>query len=92
MKLTLSVFVAVFGLTLSSVTWAKEPTCTTEKTGWKDQKAFEQGLKDQGYKVKVFKVTKGNCYELYGWNKEGKKVEIYFNPISGDAVKSEIQK
>ena len=32
--------------------------------------------KAQGYKIKKFKVD-GNCYEIYGHNKEGKKVEIY---------------
>lgn len=70
-----------------------ETECTKEpKDQWKDQKAFEQSLKDQGYKVKVFKVTKGNCYELYGWDKEGQKVEIYFNPVTGDKVKEEIKK
>lgn len=64
--------------------------CTKEpKDKWQDQKAFEEKLKKE-YKIKVFKVTKGNCYEIYGWNKEGKKVEIYFNPVTGEKVKEEI--
>lgn len=68
-----------------------EPKCTQEpKDKWKEQKAFEQSLKDQGYKIKKFKVTSGNCYEIYGHNKEGKKVEIYFNPVTGEVVKEEI--
>lgn len=68
------------------------PKCTEEpKDKWKDQKAFEQGLKDQGYNIKKFKVTSGNCYEIYGWNKDGKKVEIYFNPVTGETVKEEIK-
>lgn len=66
------------------------PNCTTEpKEKWKDQKAFEQSLKDQGYKIKKFKITDGDCYEVYGWDKSGKKVEIYFNPVSGEIVKEE---
>ena len=28
----------------------------------------------------VLKVTKGNCYELYGSNPAGKRVEIYYRP------------
>ena len=65
--------------------------CTNEpKEKWKDAKAFEEQLKKE-YKIKVFKVTKGNCYEIYGWNKAGKKIEVYFNPITGEKVKEEIK-
>ena len=46
-------------------------------------------LKEQGYKINKFKVTKGNCYEIYGLDKDGRKVEIYHDPVSGKAVKSE---
>ncbi len=71
--------------------FAAEPTCTKEpKDKWKDQKEFQKQLTDQGYKIKKFKATKGSCYEIYGWNKEGKKVEIYFNPVDGSVVKQEI--
>jgi hypothetical protein len=31
-------------------------------------------------------VTTGNCYEIYGQDKQGKRIEIYFNPITGDVV------
>lgn len=66
--------------------------CTTEpKAKWQDQAKFQENLKKEGYKIKVFKVTKGDCYEIYGWNKEGKKVEIYFNPVTAAVVKSEIE-
>lgn len=67
------------------------PQCTSEaKSKWQDKKQFEQKLVAEGYKVKVFKVTDGNCYELYGQDKAGKKVEIYFNPVTGAKVKEEI--
>lgn len=39
---------------------------------------------EQTYKIKLFKTTGGNCYEIYGWDKAGKKVEIYFNPVTGE--------
>jgi len=66
--------------------------CTKEdRTRWLDQTKFQENLKGEGYKVKVFKVTKGNCYEIYGKNKDGKKVEIYFNPVTGDGIKSNIR-
>lgn len=67
------------------------PECTTaDASQWQDQGKFQEELKAQGYKIKVFKVTDGNCYEIYGWDKEGRKVEIYFDPVSGKAVKTEI--
>ena len=28
-------------------------------------------------------VSKGKCYEIYGLDKAGKKVEIYFDPATG---------
>lgn len=87
----MKLLIALFALSFSGVAMAG-PECTKEpKDKWKDQKAFEQSLKDQGYKIKVFKVTDGNCYEIYGWDKAGKKVEIYFNPITGEKVKEEIK-
>ena len=50
---------------------------------------FQELLKQQGYQIKKFK-TSGNCYEIYGKNKKGQKVEIYFDTKTGQAVKSEI--
>lgn len=82
-------FSALF-LILSSLSAFAEVNCTAEsKYKWKNQDAFKKEL-EVTYKIKVFKVTKGNCYEVYGWNKEGKKVEIYFNPVTGEKVKEKI--
>lgn len=66
--------------------------CTKEDSSkWMDKVKFQNDLKAEGYTIKVFKITKGNCYEIYGKNKEGKSVEIYFNPITGEKVKSNIK-
>ncbi len=65
--------------------------CTKEdKAKWQNEAAFKKNLEGQQYKIKKFKVTKGNCYEIYGFDKDGKKVEIYFNPVTGEKVKEEI--
>ena len=78
-------------LLIASVSAFAGPDCTKEpKTKWQDEKKFQEKLVADGYKIKVFKVTKGNCYEIYGWNKEGKKVEIYVSPVDGSKVKEEI--
>jgi hypothetical protein len=59
------------------------PTCNAPKESWKPEASFKKELEGQGYQIKTFKVTKGNCYEIYGTDKAGKKVEIYFDPVSG---------
>ncbi|QVM90636.1 PepSY domain-containing protein [Pseudomonas entomophila] len=80
-------------LLASTAAFAAEPKCTSaDKATWQDADQFQAKLKDEGYKISKFKVTKGNCYEIYGFDKDGRKVEIYHDPVSGKAVKSEIHK
>lgn len=68
------------------------PTCTqAEPSTWQNQDKFQAQLVEQGYQIKKFKVTDGNCYEIYGKNKQGQKVEIYFNPVDGKVVKTKTE-
>ncbi|MDR8016872.1 PepSY domain-containing protein [Ectopseudomonas guguanensis] len=76
----------------SPLTLAATQCTTADMSQWQDQDKFQSGLKAQGYQISKFKVTKGNCYEIYGFDKDGKKVEIYFDPVSGDAVKSNVER
>jgi hypothetical protein len=48
-------------------------------------------IEAQGYKIQKFKVD-GNCYEIYGTNKDGKRAEVYFDAKNLDVVKAEIGK
>ena len=66
--------------------------CTTAASSeWMDETQFQAGLKEQGYEINEFKVTPGSCYEIYGNNPAGDKVEIYFNPVDGSVVKQEME-
>jgi len=79
-------------LLLGSTSAFAATQCTTaDKSTWQDPDKFQAQLKEQGYKINKFKVTKGNCYEIYGFDKDGRKVEIYHDPVSGKAVKTEIE-
>lgn len=79
------IFTAI--LTAAFSTAYAEVICTKEPTSkWKNQDAFQKEL-EANYKIKKFKVTSGNCYEIYGWDKQGKRVEIYFNPVTGEIIK-----
>lgn len=59
------------------------PTCNVPEAQWMKESDFKAKLEGQGYKIKTFKVSKGKCYEIYGHDKDGKKVEIYFDPATG---------
>jgi hypothetical protein len=72
---------AAFLLALSGVALAG-PSCNAPKDKWMKEADFKAGLVAQGYQIKTFKVSKGECYEIYGFDKTGKKVEIYFDPVS----------
>ncbi|WP_291515426.1 PepSY domain-containing protein [Bdellovibrio sp. ArHS] len=82
MKALLAMVVLLAG----SISFAA-PECTKEaKDKWMPEAKMKEMILSQGYKIKVFKVA-GNCYEIYGWDKAGAKVEIYFNPVDGSIVK-----
>ncbi|AHG40178.1 signal peptide protein [Pseudomonas syringae CC1557] len=84
--------VLLISLLLASPLALAGPQCTTaEKSQWQDQAKFQEQLKAQGYEISKFKVTDGNCYEIYGFDKDKRKVEIYHDPVSGKAVKTEIK-
>ena len=67
---------------LVSAAWAG-PTCQVPEAQWMKEGDFKAKLEAQGYQIKTFKVSKGKCYEIYGFDKAGKKVEIYFDPATG---------
>jgi hypothetical protein len=63
------------------------PTCTSEsKDKWMSESAMKAKIVELGYKFKVFKITTGNCYEIYGQDKSGKRIEVYFHPVTGSVV------
>ena len=64
------------------------PTCKAPKESWMKEADFKAKLEGEGYKIKTFKVTKGQCYEIYGHDKAGKKVEIYFDPATAAVLES----
>ena len=86
-------FVAVLGAaaTFSTAVAAKADCKKYPKDEWMKEADAKAKIEAQGYTIKKFKVD-GNCYEIYGKNKEGKNVEIYYDAKTLEPVKSEIQK
>ena len=60
------------------------------KAEWLSEADAKAKIEAAGYKIDKFKID-GNCYEIYGSNKDGKKVEIYFDTRTLDVVKAEVK-
>lgn len=76
--------IAVLPTTLAAALFAGAafagPSCSVPQDKWMKEAEFKSRIESQGYQIKTFKVSKGQCYEIYGFDKAGKKVEIYFDP------------
>ena len=48
------------------------------KNEWMSEADAKAKIAEMGYKMKTFEVT-GNCYEIYGHDKDGNKAEVYFD-------------
>lgn len=68
--------------------WAS-PQCTTEpENKWLPEAAMRSKVIAAGNTIDVFKKTKGGCYEVYGRDAKGKRIEIYYQPVTGDIVEA----
>ncbi len=77
-------------IAMLSVSAQAKKNCTElPKEKWMKEEDFKKKVEGLGYKIRKFKQP-GSCYEIYGMNKDGKKVEVYFNPVDGSVVKEEI--
>ena len=84
-RIILATTVALIGLSAQA-----KKTCTDQpKSKWMTESDFKAKAESLGYKINKFKQP-GTCYEIYGFNKEGKKIETYFNPVDASVVKENI--
>lgn len=80
------------GLSMTASAALAGPTCTeAPRDQWLAADDMRQRILDMGYEIKEFKTTDGHCYEIYGWDEQRRRVEIYFDPVSGDIVEQEIE-
>ncbi len=80
--------ISVLLLLVSSGAAMAGPSCDAPQDKWMKEADFKKGLEDKGYQIKTFKVSKGQCYEIYGFDKSGKKVEIYFDPVTAAVLET----
>lgn len=53
--------------------------CTAPMSEWQPRENLQQKLEAEGWKVKRIKTEDG-CYEAYAFDKNGHRVEAYFDP------------
>ena len=57
-------------------------TCNAgPQKSWKSQAALKANLVKEGWQVRKSKVD-GGCYEVYGTDPQGNRVEAYFHPVT----------
>jgi hypothetical protein len=81
------ILLTLIGVFFSSQLYAAADCPAYPKEEWASENTLKEALEAEGYTIKKFKID-GNCYEMYGRNKEGKKVEIYFDMKSLAIVKA----
>ncbi len=91
MKSILSIAAVGVACTVSTAVFAKADCKAHPKAEWMSEADAKAKIQAQGYTIGKFKVD-GNCYEIYGKNKEGKNVEIYYDAKTLEPVKTEIKK
>lgn len=63
--------------------------CTTEpKEKWLSIESIEKVVKDHGFDVAKSKL-KGTCVEVYARDKNGKRIELFIDPSTGNPVGSD---
>ncbi|KHK57567.1 signal peptide protein [Ralstonia sp. A12] len=87
----LKITLAALAIACSTSAFAGAKCAKHPKNEWMPEAEAQAKIKAEGYTIKKFKVD-GNCYEIYGTDKDGKKIEIYYDTKTLEIVKSEIEK
>jgi len=87
MKALLTIAMLAAGLAVASHAHATgRATCNSgPQAGWQPEDALKQKLIAQGWSIRRIKVD-GGCYEVYGINEKGQRVETYFHPVTFEHV------
>jgi hypothetical protein len=87
---SVKIFLAAAALSVASMASAA-PVCTSQpQAKWLTPAQMNAKIARMGYRdIKVFQVS-GSCYEIYAHTKDGKRAEVYFNPVNGAIVQNNI--
>jgi hypothetical protein len=57
-----------------------------DRSTWMPESQFREQMKHQGVQITKFRITPGHCYEIYGFDKDGRKLEVYYDPVDARPV------
>lgn len=83
-KLVLTTILAA----LSAAPALASERCSVPGDQWRSVDELKSALTDSGWTVSNVKTEDG-CYEVYGRDADGKRVEIFFDPRSFEMVGSD---
>ena len=78
---TLILAAAALGVASPALATGKMTCNAGPQNSWKSQDALKASLVKQGWQVRKSKVD-GGCYEVYGTDPKGNRVEAYFHPVT----------
>lgn len=65
--------------------------CTdAPRSEWLPEDEMKLLAQHRGYRIKTFKVANNSCYEVYGFDRNNRIVEAYFNPVTARLVRLNI--
>jgi hypothetical protein len=71
---------AAFTLMASAAHATGFATCDSgPREGWQPQDKLSAMLKEKGWQVRRIKED-GGCYEVYGLDEKGQRMEVYYHP------------
>ncbi len=80
---------AVLALSATAV-YADSNRCNAPMSEWQPRESLQQKLEAEGWQVKRIKTDDG-CYEVYAFDKDGKRIEAYFDPKSLKMMQKKIR-
>ncbi|WP_374307035.1 PepSY domain-containing protein [Dongia sp.] len=79
-----TLFLAAFGAGSASAA----ELCNVPEAEWQPKEALQKQLEADGWKIKKIKIDEG-CYEVYGTDKSGQRMENYYDPKTFAVVKAQ---
>ena len=77
---------ALVTILLPGAAMASQSCPDVPRDQWMSDAAITEKAKELGYDVRSIKVEKG-CLEAYAKDKDGRRVEVYFHPGTGEVLK-----